>query len=151
MYYDMITEYPKTNHRFSGWPGAWCLDCGSPDLTEECLAGNHVYPHYFSQVCENSKCPESEGLRQMGTLTITQVIKWQQAADAETGLAVSFDSSEPVSTLIVVQRGKLATYPTGKDAVRTIWLSEAEARALNTQLTQMFADIDAARKAVSDR
>jgi hypothetical protein len=87
----------------------------------------------------------------MGTLTITQVIKWQQAADAETGLAVSFDSSEPVSTLIVVQRGKLATYPTGKDAVRTIWLSEAEARALNTQLTQMFADIDAARKAVSDR
>lgn len=25
-------------HRFSGWPGAWCLDCGSPDLVEEGLA-----------------------------------------------------------------------------------------------------------------
>lgn len=26
-----------TPHRWSGWPGAWCLDCGAPDPTELCL------------------------------------------------------------------------------------------------------------------
>lgn len=25
-------------HRWSGWPGAWCLDCGMGDPFEECLA-----------------------------------------------------------------------------------------------------------------
>lgn len=25
-------------HRWSGWPGAWCLDCGMPDMNEVCLA-----------------------------------------------------------------------------------------------------------------
>lgn len=25
-------------HRWSGWPGAWCLDCGIADPAEECLA-----------------------------------------------------------------------------------------------------------------
>lgn len=23
------------DHRWSGWPGAWCLDCGVIDLTEQ--------------------------------------------------------------------------------------------------------------------
>ena len=27
-----------TRHRWSGWPGAVCLDCGSPDPVEDCLA-----------------------------------------------------------------------------------------------------------------
>lgn len=27
-----------TEHRWSGWPGAWCLDCGKPDPREERLA-----------------------------------------------------------------------------------------------------------------
>lgn len=27
-----------THHRWSGWPGAWCLDCGMPDLDECALA-----------------------------------------------------------------------------------------------------------------
>jgi hypothetical protein len=27
-----------TEHRWSGWPGAWCLDCGVPDPREEALA-----------------------------------------------------------------------------------------------------------------
>jgi len=26
-----------SEHRWSGWPGAWCLDCGLPDLNEEGL------------------------------------------------------------------------------------------------------------------
>ena len=29
-----------TEHRWSGWPGAWCLDCGQADLAEPCIA-NH--------------------------------------------------------------------------------------------------------------
>jgi len=26
------------NHRWSGWPGAFCLDCGEEDQNEICLA-----------------------------------------------------------------------------------------------------------------
>jgi hypothetical protein len=25
------------HHRWSGWPGAWCLDCGIADPFEECI------------------------------------------------------------------------------------------------------------------
>lgn len=24
-------------HRWSGWPGAFCLDCGEPDPAEQCI------------------------------------------------------------------------------------------------------------------
>lgn len=27
-----------TQHRWSGWPGAWCLDCGVEDALEICVA-----------------------------------------------------------------------------------------------------------------
>lgn len=27
-------------HRWSGWPGAWCLDCGIEDPAEACVANN---------------------------------------------------------------------------------------------------------------
>lgn len=27
------------DHRWSGWPGAWCLDCGDPDPMELALIG----------------------------------------------------------------------------------------------------------------
>jgi hypothetical protein len=30
---------PNPNHRWSGWPGAYCLDCGEEDKNEICLAG----------------------------------------------------------------------------------------------------------------
>lgn len=29
-----------TEHRWSGWPGAWCLDCGCEDPREIALAGD---------------------------------------------------------------------------------------------------------------
>ena len=29
---------PKTPHRWSGWPGAWCLDCGCEDPVEIAVA-----------------------------------------------------------------------------------------------------------------
>lgn len=28
-------------HRWSGWPGAWCLDCGQEDQNEICI-GTHA-------------------------------------------------------------------------------------------------------------
>lgn len=27
-------------HRWSGWPGAWCLDCGAEDQNEVCISGD---------------------------------------------------------------------------------------------------------------
>lgn len=31
-------------HRWSGWPGVWCLDCGCPDPLEQAIAdGNTVW------------------------------------------------------------------------------------------------------------
>jgi hypothetical protein len=55
-------------HRWSGWPHAWCLDCGLEDADELNAVGtpdevHHVYsdvPH-TSQPCEgcsNLPCPE---------------------------------------------------------------------------------------------
>jgi hypothetical protein len=31
-----------TGHRWSGWPGAWCLDCGCDDPNELALADNNI-------------------------------------------------------------------------------------------------------------
>ena len=28
----------SSDHRWSGWPGAWCLDCGQSDPYEQALA-----------------------------------------------------------------------------------------------------------------
>jgi hypothetical protein len=32
------------NHRWSGWPGAFCLDCGSEDKNEIALADGTIEP-----------------------------------------------------------------------------------------------------------
>lgn len=29
-------------HRWSGWPGAWCFDCGQEDQVELCLADHSI-------------------------------------------------------------------------------------------------------------
>lgn len=62
-------------HRWSGWPGAWCLDCGAPDPTELALADGrlHVDPrrniaHYPDDLDEAwaivmSICPEPGSAR----------------------------------------------------------------------------------------
>lgn len=34
-----------TEHRWSGWPGAWCLDCGIDDARELCVATHDVAFH----------------------------------------------------------------------------------------------------------
>ena len=34
----------RKGHRWSGWPGAWCLDCGQEDGMEIALADNAYDP-----------------------------------------------------------------------------------------------------------
>lgn len=56
-----------SDHRWSGWPGAWCLDCGAPDVSEACVA-NHdeafgaeitdENPYGMREHCVNPPCPE---------------------------------------------------------------------------------------------
>ena len=52
------------DHRWSGWPGAWCFDCGTEDAREICVATHDagltcVEGHY---ICEEGHvlqaCPE---------------------------------------------------------------------------------------------
>ena len=38
-------------HRWSGWPGAWCLDCGAEDMGEVCVAN-----HSDGLMCECGVC-----------------------------------------------------------------------------------------------
>ena len=33
-----------SGHNWSGWPGAWCLDCGIEDPQERALALNYLDP-----------------------------------------------------------------------------------------------------------
>lgn len=42
-----------TEHRWSGWPGAWCLDCGLPDPRECALAeGNYKEDEHGMPIVE---------------------------------------------------------------------------------------------------
>jgi len=44
------------SHRWSGWPGAWCLDCGREDPTELCAIEHNegcIRPE-----CDPGECPE---------------------------------------------------------------------------------------------
>jgi hypothetical protein len=50
-------------HRWSGWPGAWCLDCGAEDERERCLSGidDCNYDIFNDDPCPihvNTDCPE---------------------------------------------------------------------------------------------
>lgn len=57
-------------HRWSGWPGAFCLRCGAEDKVEICV-GEHPEafsgeetldnPMGFAQHCVNGPCPASVG------------------------------------------------------------------------------------------
>lgn len=60
----------EPQHNWSGWPGAWCLDCGAEDQREVCLAQACGVVHvWFAQededgplprppLCPNKPCPE---------------------------------------------------------------------------------------------
>ena len=51
-------------HRWSGWPGAWCLDCGVEDPYETALAdGKIVFSDdmrrfWFTDPAEEERCKE---------------------------------------------------------------------------------------------
>lgn len=44
-------------HRWSGWPGAWCLDCGIEDPSEHCIAV-HDFDTCTRPECKHMPCPE---------------------------------------------------------------------------------------------
>jgi hypothetical protein len=52
-----ITAMITNPHRYSGWPGAWCLDCGAPDPGEEALA--HGCLEFKCRLC-NEEWPVGE-------------------------------------------------------------------------------------------
>ncbi len=68
-----------SDHRWSGWPGAWCLDCGVEDRGELCLAihsisvtcvsghtmceQNHTMQRCENENHHNSPCSESGSKR----------------------------------------------------------------------------------------
>lgn len=41
---------PKKKHQWSGWPGAFCLNCGAPDQNEICI-GIHDKLDYVCTIC----------------------------------------------------------------------------------------------------
>lgn len=50
----------KREHRWSGWPGAWCLDCGCEDKNELWLAdGGDPYTEEIPPEYQNGPCPEA--------------------------------------------------------------------------------------------
>jgi hypothetical protein len=71
---DNPVEVDRDDHRWSGWPGAWCLDCGAEDARELCIAdhmdglfcadcgevGCLVDGHHLVECAEhrNEPCPE---------------------------------------------------------------------------------------------
>ena len=44
-------------HRWSGRPGAWCLDCGAEDVVETCLGGCGLAPEGPDGSPDVSRCP----------------------------------------------------------------------------------------------
>jgi hypothetical protein len=57
---------PVAAHRWSGWPGAWCLDCGAECAEEVCI-GEHEHAHVSATAenpmgvepqCRSGPCPE---------------------------------------------------------------------------------------------
>ena len=49
-------ERPIDGHRWSGWPGSWCLDCGISDPTEVCIVIHDEGCKHAE--CDPGSCPE---------------------------------------------------------------------------------------------
>jgi len=54
----MINPKNEEKHRWSGWPGAWCLDCGIEDQREICLADHSLKNVYDCTIHVNPPCSE---------------------------------------------------------------------------------------------
>ena len=73
-------------HRYSGWPGAWCLDCGVADPGEEALA--HGCDSVRCIHCEQSYptneeycTPEREALGKEALLSWPHEIVWNDCGE----------------------------------------------------------------------
>lgn len=51
------------NHRWSGWPGAWCLDCGQEDPGEICMSEDCPYFPEECPIHPQTKCKEPNSRR----------------------------------------------------------------------------------------
>jgi hypothetical protein len=51
-------QAPEPQHHWSGWPGAYCLDCGAQDRTEVCVADGHDL-ECENPGCINLRCPNA--------------------------------------------------------------------------------------------
>lgn len=46
------------DHRWNGWPGAVCMNCGIDDPRELCLAESHKdWPRCKQPECQETECP----------------------------------------------------------------------------------------------
>jgi hypothetical protein len=57
----MLNESNK-GHRWSGWPGAWCLDCGVADPFEEAISNpdiTRLTKDIFKDFPRDCPCPGS--------------------------------------------------------------------------------------------
>lgn len=66
------SERKLTPHRYSGWPGAWCLDCGQEDPHEIAIAEGRVTENFdeegnwtgtITNGVEVTSCPEPRSHR----------------------------------------------------------------------------------------
>jgi hypothetical protein len=57
-----LSEQAVSQHRWSGWPGAFCLACGAEDQAEICV-GTHAHAILDPErgicvvPCKNGPCP----------------------------------------------------------------------------------------------
>lgn len=47
-------------HRWSGWPGAYCLDCGTEEVVQYALACNACHVQLGEDEQPTKLCPEHE-------------------------------------------------------------------------------------------
>lgn len=74
-------------HRWSGWPGAWCLDCGVPDPGEEALAHD----------CIDFVCPSCDQHWAQGICKESGLDHMTTAIESNCGKHGSYECTEPGS------------------------------------------------------
>lgn len=66
-----MTNKKSQGHRWSGWPGAYCLDCGMEDQQEIAMADGILEPHTqqwsdeerYQKYLATVHCPEPNSKR----------------------------------------------------------------------------------------
>lgn len=81
-----------TEHRWSGWPGAFCLDCGTEDQNEVCIAEHPevmlTCPDCGKFMCEEqttSTCIAAKSTRMGHVLSRDRVVTIRPAPRTDLG------------------------------------------------------------------